>query len=151
MQCPRMTFSLAKCAVIAATLSACQADAQRRPSPLPEGRLGHPIGTYLRLEGTRHESGKVSGCLMLVDRVDGAPLTSAITISIENVLLPPASRCRLAGYESGRWIGVPPAVERAEGLLPQQADWQFERFFVVTSAEEPEALAEQFRRPRLVR
>jgi len=141
----RMTFSLVRSLAVVVALSACQAhgDLRRRPS-IPDGRLGYPIGTYLRLEGTRLESGKVGERTLLVDRINGAELSPPIGIWVENLVLPSSLRCRVSGYESGRWIGVPPEVERAEGTAPHQAAWQFQRYFLVTSVQAPDSLVEQF-------
>ena len=112
---------------------------------LPAGRLGHPIGTYLQIEGVRAEQGKVDGHTLLVDRIEGSPLSSPTAISIDNLAsLPSGARCVLRGYETGRWIGVPPSVEASGEVRPQQAEWQFYRYFIATSVQEPPSLAEQF-------
>lgn len=113
---------------------------------LPAGRLGHPIGTYLQIEGVRAEQGKVDDHTLLVDRLGGSPLSPPTAISIDNLdSLPKGARCVLRGYETGRWIGVPPGVEASGEVEPQQAMWQFYRTFIATSVQEPPALVEQFR------
>ena len=118
---------------------------EQEESTLPAGRLGHPIGTYLRIEGVRAEHGKVGNRSLLVERVGERSLSSPTEIWLDNLPLPKDTRCVLRGYETGRWIGVPPEVEAAGALEPQQALWQFWRYFIVTSVEEPPALVEQFR------
>jgi len=113
---------------------------------LPAGRLGHPIGTYLQLEGVRAETGKVGDQTLSVERVGERSLSPPSEIWIENLhSLPRGERCVLRGYETGRWIGVPPSVEASGDVESQQAMWQFYRYFIATSVQEPPALVEQFR------
>jgi hypothetical protein len=108
------------------------------------GRLGHPIGTYLTISGVRaepREEGKVGTYTLIVDTVNGFVLDSPIRTPIDNVrALPSGTRCTFRGYESGRWIGVPREVLEATGSRGPQAVWQFFRFFIVVSVEEPPTL-----------
>ena len=113
---------------------------------VPAGRLGFPLGTYLRIEGVKVEGPKYGGRTLLVDTLNGKKLDTPIDVSIENVdSLPKDTRCILRGYEMGQMIGTPPAVEQVakeEGkdiILPQ-AGWKFHRFFIVTSVVEPKDL-----------
>lgn len=116
---------------------------------VPEGRLGHPLGTYLTIEGVRAETGKVGTNTLLVDTVNGETLDRPIGISVDNVKsLPEGERCVIKGYETGKMIGVPPAVieaarEAGRNVPPAQAEWQFYRFFVMISSVRPEGLIEQ--------
>ena len=112
---------------------------------IPTGRLGFPLGTYLRVEGSRVEGPKTGGRTLLVDTINGKKLDSPIEIGIENVdSLPKDTRCVVRGYETGQMIGTPPAVEQAakEGKnVPRpQAGWKFYRYFVVISVIEPKDL-----------
>lgn len=91
----------------------------------------------------RETSGKVDASYLLVDRVNGQPLTPPQAIWVQDLQLPIGVRCRLAGFESGRWIGLPGDVVAAEGIGPTQAAWQFQHFFVATSAQAPPDLAAQ--------
>ena len=110
---------------------------------IPQGRLGHPLGTYLAVEGIRAKSGKVGTQTLLVDKVNGKLLGSPVPVWIDNVSsLPLKERCILKGYENGRMIGTPPgaieaAKEAGRDTTVQQAAWQFRRFFVMTSSVEP--------------
>ncbi len=109
---------------------------------IPRGRLGRPLGTYLTIEGYRDSRGmKRSASSMLVDTVNGVKLGEPIGIHVENVKeLPESERCILRGYETGRMIGLPMDVARAENLGAHQAEWQFYRYFLVTSVERPTSL-----------
>jgi len=112
---------------------------------LPAGRLGPHIGTYLQIEGVRGAEPVMAGESLLVDRVGERPLSPPTAIWLDNLSLPPGVRCVLRGYETGRWIGVPPEVEASGDVPPQQALWQFWRSFIVTSVQEPPSLVAQFR------
>jgi hypothetical protein len=104
----------------------------------PMGRLGHVIGTYLTIEGTRAERGKVGVKTLLVDTVNGQRLEHPTGIWVDNVKgLPESTRCVFKGYESARWIGMPPGVAEATGGQLPQAAWQLYRYFVVTSVVSP--------------
>jgi hypothetical protein len=117
-----------------------------RAQDVPAGRLGHPLGTYLRIEGIRIEGPKYAGRTLLVDALNGKKLETPIDIAIENVdSLPKDTRCILRGYEMGQMVGTPPAVEQAakeEGkdISQPQAGWKFYRYFIVTSVVEPKDL-----------
>ena len=111
---------------------------------MPMGRLGFPLGTYLTIEGRRHERGKIAKGTLMVDTVNGKSIEVPIAVPIENLrggVLPPDTRCVMRGYESGRMIGIPGEVARAEGLTVTQAAWQFFRYFVGTSVVQPKSLA----------
>lgn len=113
---------------------------------IPSGRLGHPLGTYLTIEGVRMEKGKVGTRTLLVDTVNGQKLTEPVGVSIDNVKhpgLPKGTRCVIRGYESGEMIGVPFAVAKAENIPLPQAAWQFRRYFIMTSVIEPKSLARE--------
>lgn len=112
-----------------------------RADDIPSGRLGHPLGTYLTIEGVRAEEGKVGVNTLLVDTVNGKRLGAPICIWVENVdSLPKDTRCIVRGYESGKMIGVPFEVAKKEQLPLPQAGWQFFRYFIVTSIAEPKDL-----------
>lgn len=106
----------------------------------PEGRLGYRIGTYLQIEGVRSEQGKSGNSTLLVDRVNGKAIEPPTPIWLDNLELPRDERCAISGYESGRWIGIPPDVEAHERQQPRQAAWQLRIYFVVTSVQSPESL-----------
>jgi hypothetical protein len=114
----------------------------RADDPIPAGRLGHSLGTYLKIEGVRVLEGKVGTQTLLVDTVNGKLLDEPLAVWIDNVVaLPKEGRCVLRGYESGRMIGLPPEVAKAENLPTPQAAWQFFRYFVMTSSVQPPDLA----------
>lgn len=129
--------------LIACLLSARAEDA------IPKGRLGHPLGTYLTIEGVRAEAGKVGTQTLLVDTINGKKLDEPIGVWIDNVAsLPKGELCVIKGYESGKMIGTPPAAieaakEAGKDITVPQAGWQFYRFFVMTSSVEPEGLVEK--------
>jgi hypothetical protein len=113
---------------------------------IPKGRLGHPLGTYLTIEGVRFGvdkigKAKIDAHTLLVDTIDGKKLDRPITISIEtSASLPMRERCVFRGYESGRMVGVPDGVARAENLPLPAAVWHFHRYFIITSVVQPEGL-----------
>lgn len=112
---------------------------------IPMGRLGHPIGTYLTIEGTRAEKGKVRANTLAIDKVNGKAIDQPIGVCIDNIdALPKGERCVFVGYESGKWIGTPPDVIKNTGCTVGQVPWQFYRFFLVISAEAPKELKEKF-------
>src|SRR5881628_3830354 len=82
---------------------------------VPNGRLGHPLGTYLTIEGVRVEEDARSGARTLrVDTVNGKKLDKLMDIVIENVApLPQGTRCILRGCETATMVGTPPAVIEA--------------------------------------
>lgn len=112
---------------------------------IPAGRLGHPLGTYLTVEGTRVEKGKVGMNTLLVEAVNGKKLDTPVSITVENInILPVKERCILRGYESGKMIGIPYEVVRKEQMPEPQAVWQFYHYFVATSVVEPDYLRYKF-------
>ena len=123
--------------VLAASFPSCVAPPEAAAAPIgaPMGRLGLRIGTFVRLEGVRATQGKVGDGSLLVDHVDGVALAQPVELWVENLALPKDVRCALSGYETGRWIGLPPEVERAEHLAPRQAGWQLHLTFIATSVQ----------------
>ena len=113
---------------------------------VPRGKLGYPIGTFLKIEGIRAEVGKVGVNTLSVEKVNGIMLSKPPCIWVDNVdSLPKGKRCVLTGYESGKWIGTPPdVIKNLGGVAVSQAPWHFYRFFLVISAEEPKELREKF-------
>ncbi len=113
---------------------------------IPPGKLGHPLGTYLTIEGARWDTANVKTAgpnTLLVDTVNGKKLGSPVPVHLENLQdpgLPKGERCVLRGHETGRMIGVPDEVARAEHILRPQAGWQFWRTFVVTSVVSPNSV-----------
>ena len=113
---------------------------------IPGGRLGYPLGTYVRIEGIRADGFKTGVNTLLVGTVNGKKLDQPVGIWVENVdSLPKGPRCVLRGYETGSMIGVPPAVieaakEEGKTVNVPQAVWQFRRYFIVTSVVEPKDL-----------
>lgn len=115
--------------------------ASAKADDIPNGRLGHPLGTYLTIEGVRAERPKSGVNTLLVDTVNGKKLDTPIGIWVDNVdSLPKNTRCILRGYESGKMIGVPREVTEKEHTSQPQAVWQFFRYFIVTSVVEPKDL-----------
>lgn len=111
---------------------------------VPAGKLGHPMGTYLRIEGVRAEQ-KMWGFPLHVDTMNGKKLEKPIEVWVSNVDLPKDARCILRGYETGSMIGTPPAVveaakEDGKDVTLPQAGWQFHRVFIVLSVVEPKDL-----------
>jgi len=110
---------------------------------IPPGKLGHPLRTYLTIEGARWDTANVKTAgakTLLVDTVNGKKLSSPVPVDLENLQdpgLPKGERCVLRGHETGRMIGVPDEVARAEHILRPQAGWQFWRTFVVASVVSP--------------
>ena len=115
-------------------------------TPMPMGKLGHPIGTYMKIEGIRAERGKVGVNTLLVDNINGEKPDQPVGVWIQNInALPKGKRCVLAGYESGKWIGTPPdVIKRFGNVATSQAPWHFYRYFVVISAERPVELKKKF-------
>ena len=111
---------------------------------VPAGKLGHPLGTYLRIESVRAEQ-NMWGFPLRVDTVNGKRLENPIEVWVKNVDLPKDARCILRGYETGSMIGLPPAVveaakEDGKDVHMPQAGWQFHRVFIVLSVVEPKDL-----------
>ena len=130
---------------VVTVLAVCLLSAHADDS-IPKGRLGHPLGSYLTIEGLRAEAGKVGTQTLLVDTINGKKLNEPIGIWIDNVAsLPEGERCVIKGYETGKMIGTPPAViqaakESGRDVAGPQAVWQFRRFFVMISSVQPESL-----------
>lgn len=110
-------------------------------SDIPDGKLGYPLGTYLTIAGMRPEIGKGASRSLIVDKINGKKLAQPIEIWIENTqTLPEGKRCILEGYENGEMIGNPGQAIQNGDLTPQQAPWQFYRYFIVTNIIEPTTL-----------
>ena len=115
---------------------------------IPDGGLGHPLGTYLTIEGVRAPQQYMSDTVntLLVDTVNGKKLDTPGRIWVENAdSLPKDTRCILRGYETGSMIGTPPAVieaakEEGKDFTPEQFGWRFQRGFIVLSVVEPKDL-----------
>jgi len=110
--------------------------------PIPMGRLGHPIGTYLRIEGVREPSKNPSS--YRIDKVNGRPLDEPIGVWIENLALPRPDlsvRCVINGYERIEWIGEPSQASRAEGRMESQIPFQKVSRFHATSIVQPQGLS----------
>jgi len=115
---------------------------------IPDGGLGHPLGTYLTIEGVRAPQQYMTDTVntLLVDTVNGKKLDTPVRICVENVeSLPKDTHCILRGYETGSMIGTPPAVieaakEDGKDVSLPQVGWQFHRVFIVLSVVEPKDL-----------
>ncbi|HUU19827.1 MAG TPA: hypothetical protein VMW72_21935 [Sedimentisphaerales bacterium] len=104
----------------------------------PTGRLGHPIGSYLTIEG--HRDPRKNPSSYLIDMVNGAKLENPVRVWIENLKLPrpdPSVRCVISGYETFRWYGQPREVQLAEGWEEAQMTFQPGFFFRATSVKKP--------------
>lgn len=130
----------ALCSLLA--MAGCTTSHQPPPTTYapPIGKLGNRLGTLLHVEGMRADAGKVGSSTLRVDTVNGTVCDPPCEIWLDNLSLPVGIRCQLSGFESGRWIGIPPEVSQAEGTPQQQAMWQFQVFFVVTSIQGPDSL-----------
>lgn len=107
---------------------------------IPKGKLGYRLGVYLTIEGIRMERGKVGTRTLLVDTVNGKKLETPIATWIDNIKdpgIPEGEKCILRGYESGKMIGMPEEVIKAEHVSQPQAGWQFFRYFIITSVVQP--------------
>jgi hypothetical protein len=94
------------------------------------GRYGHPLGTYLELDGRRHGNSKgptkTGGGNFIVERVNGKAVADATDIYVPQLAAEKdGTRCRVEGYETGEMIGVPDAVLKRTGGPGPQAAWQF--------------------------
>jgi len=110
--------------------------------PTPMGRLGYPIGTYLRIEGVRLDNKNPSS--YRIDKVNGRTLDEPVGIWIENLALPrpdPSIRCVINGYERIEWMGEPGQVSKAEGRLAGQLPFQQVWIFRATSIVQPQDLS----------
>ncbi len=129
--------------LIIALLSLCL-NAAFAEDGVPAGKLGHPLGTYLRIEGVRAEQ-NMWGVPLRVDNINGKKLEKPVEVWVSNVDLPKDERCILRGYETGSMIGTPPAVieaakEEGRDVTLTQAGWQFHRVFIVLSVIQPKNL-----------
>jgi len=89
----------------------------------PTGSFGYPLGTYLTIEGVRHNKHRFQfGYEFTADIVNGRQLKSPVTTFVSSmgglsVKLPEAEeRCIIRGYESGQTIGIPDEVRKAENI-----------------------------------
>ena len=110
--------------------------------PIPTGKLGFKLGTYLAIEGVRQTNGVKTGThTIVVDTVNGKKCDQPVSIEVANIsTLPEGVRCKINGYETGRMIGVPDEVAEKEKIPVPQMTWQFYRSFVATSIVEPKEL-----------
>ncbi len=124
----------------------------------PGGLLGDQLGTYLTIEGVKSEGAKIETGTLLVDTVDGKKLDKPISLvirgaSVVNQNLQPAAlnlpakhRCIFKGFESGKMIGVPPAVSAAakeqgwQEVPMSPVQWQWRPYFVALVVVEPKGL-----------
>ena len=110
----------------------------------PMGRLGLPIGTYVKIEGHPYKPtkpGKAHANILVVDTVQGKKLDSPVELHTKNVAIDSLQtevRCVLKGYESGAWVGSPEGL--APGTPVQQTVFHFHHLFVVTSVEAPKEI-----------
>ncbi len=117
---------------------------------IPNGEFGHPLGTYLKIEGTRalmpSEKPRVrikDPHTLDVDTVNGKKLARPIRIRIDNADLGADTRYVLRGYEIGRMTNaIPDEVAKNEPEFAErngvsQVGWYFFVQFVVTSVAEP--------------
>jgi len=122
------------------------AHGQAKETIMPMGHLGYPLGTYLTIEGvtTNLDKARTQIEALIVDKINETKLITPTGIWISNIgsfgLLPKGERCVLKGYESGQMIGVPDEVAKTENLPPNQACWQFYKYFIITSIVQPKIL-----------
>jgi hypothetical protein len=119
---------------------------------VPIGSLGHPLGSYLTVEGVRLDAPKTGVSTLRIDAINGQKLGMPVDIWIDNLDLPKEKRCKIKGYETMRMIGKPPAESDAEEEqgkpAPQpQAAWQVQLYFVALSVVEPKDLRPRPHRP----
>jgi len=121
---------------------------------IPPGRLGFPVGTYLLIEGTRSPTlggARVTAIksdplyTLSVDTVNGEKREHPILIEIDkgslgNRCLPAERRVIIRGYETGRMVGLPAEVAKAEQIPEPQEPWNFHRYFVLTSCVQPKEM-----------
>lgn len=127
--------------IVAAEKDSPLADGRHEePDPIPRGQLGFPIGTYLTIEGVRSEADKAGTQTLVIHAVNGKRLTRETAIWIDNVELPTKAQCQLKGYETAKWIGIPPDVIDAGAVRVSPSShppWHLFRYFVATSIESP--------------
>ena len=114
---------------------------------VPPGLLGYPVGTYLTVEGVAGQT--KGGIRVLVETVNGQPLTTDTHIHVNSIYVTEKTRCKIKGYETGVMAGEPPAFTQSgaesdpKWQLTQLNKWQFWRYFVPMSIEYPEELGKQ--------
>ncbi|MDD5598218.1 MAG: hypothetical protein PHV82_09750 [Victivallaceae bacterium] len=89
---------------------------------------------------------KVGTRTLIVDTVNGKKLAEPVSIWVENAKhpgLPKAVKCVIRGYESGKMIGVPFAVVKAENMPSPQSGWKFHIYFLITSVVKPDSLKKE--------
>ena len=141
--------------VVLGSLGCTQSESERNTVPAvsssasrPIGKLGYPLGTYLRIEAHPYRPTtpplKVLSGTMLVNAVRDERLETPIKLVVRNLDLSsvsPDTPCVINGYESGAWVGSP------EGLPPgtptESTRFHFHNYFVVTSVDAPKELAQQ--------
>ena len=120
---------------------------QMTSTPIPTGKLGHPLGTYLTVEGKRFDGIKSGRSTLMVEKVNGRKLVKPVNIWVENVKhpgFPKNIHCVIRGYESGKMVGVPFAVAKKEkNITIPQTCWQFYRYFIMTSVVKPDSIKKQ--------
>ena len=126
---------------------------------MPVGRLGFPLGTYLKIEGHRVPQSQLARQIkgsqnrLLVDRVNGKAIEKTISVDFDNdnfdVLRIESGRFILNGYETGRPIGMPDHIPEDEGKERPTAIWHFHEYFWVTRVVEPEGASINSRNQQL--
>lgn len=112
---------------------------------IPIGSLGHPIGDYLTVEGTRWDGPKSGVSTLRVDTVNGRKLPEAIGIWVDDLELPQGRRCTIKGYETVEMWGKAPARLAAEeeagqsGRIPQKR-WGVHLKFIALRVVAPAGL-----------
>jgi hypothetical protein len=120
-----------------------------KKAEFPMGLLGYPLGTYLTIEGQYNASEKNKlrhRGVLDVDTVNDKKLDKTIYVIIKNVdidSLPNGTRYIFKGYETGCFIGTPHEVAKAT-KKSEQALWQFQHEFIVTSILSPDSLKKEF-------
>ena len=123
-----------------------------RAAEMPKGEFGFPLGTYLKIEGSRAlktqkdpRSPKVAyERAIMVDTVNGRKLERPIRLDVSNAVLNSDVRYVLRGFEGGATAGgFPDEVVREENKFCEkhgdaQQGWHFRVTFTVTSVVEPE-------------
>jgi hypothetical protein len=105
----------------------------------PSGSLSEHLGQFPVIKGVKEEKGKVPTSNLRVTEVNGNELKESVVIHLKNVRTVPANtEFTLRGYETGEMIGLPGGVAVAEDLMGGSAEYQFYRYFIVTSVVAPE-------------
>lgn len=116
---------------------------------VPPGLLGYPLGTYLTIEGVAGQT--KGGIRVLVETVNGQPLTSETYIHVTSIYVTEKTRCKIKGYETGAMAGEPPAFTKSgaesdpKWKRTQLNKWQFWYYFVPMSIEYPEELVKKLK------